>query len=149
MKWLDIPPVWLVLALIAAYGIGQWDPWALSFGTGWPDFAAGVLIGGGVILMVLAVIEMRKWRTTVIPHLEANHLVQSGIFKRSRNPIYLGDALILLGFILRWDVPLALPLVPVFVWWIERHFILAEEDRLRRKFRAEFARYCEKTRRWL
>jgi protein-S-isoprenylcysteine O-methyltransferase Ste14 len=37
----------------------------------------------------------------------------------------------------------------VFFWWIERHFILAEEDRLRRKYRAEFARYCEKTRRWL
>lgn len=149
MKWLDIPPVWLVLALVATYGIGQWDPWALSFGTGWPDLLAGLLIGAGIILMVLAVIEMRKWRTTVIPHLEANHLVQSGIFKRSRNPIYLGDALILLGVILRWDVPFALPLLPIFVWWIERHFILAEEDRLRRKFRAEFARYCEKTRRWL
>ena len=36
-----------------------------------------------------------------------------------------------------------------FLWWIERHFILAEEDRLRRKFRADFARYCAKTRRWL
>ena len=124
------------------------DPYALSFGGAWSDFAAGIFIGGGLILMLLAVIEMRKWRTTVIPHREAGHLVQSGIFKRTRNPIYLGDAMVLLGLILRFDAPLAMPLVPIFVWWIERHFILAEEDRLRRKFRAEFARYYEKTRRW-
>lgn len=98
---------------------------------------------------VLAVVEMRKWRTTFIPHKEAAHLVQSGIFRRSRNPIYLGDVLVLIGFILKLDAPEALVLVPIFLWWIERHFILAEEDRLRRKYRADFARYCAKTRRWL
>jgi len=149
MKWIDIPPVWLFLFCVAAYQIGLRDPYGLSFGEAWSDFAAGICIGGGLILMLLAVTEMRKWRTTVIPHREAGHLVQSGIFKRTRNPIYLGDALVLLGLILRFDAPLAMPLVPIFVWWIERHFILAEEDRLRRKFRAEFARYCEKTRRWV
>jgi len=92
---------------------------------------------------------MRKWRTTVIPHQEAAHLVTSGIFKRSRNPIYLGDALILTGIILRLDAVLALPLVPLFVWLIERRFILAEEDRLRRKFRTAWGRYEQATRRWI
>lgn len=149
MKWLDIPPVWLGLAVLVSWWLGSVDPWGLTFGGGWSDFAAGLLIGAGLILMLLAVIEMRKWKTTFVPHREAAHLVQSGIFKRSRNPIYLGDALVLLGLILRFDAPLALPVLPVFVWWIERHFILAEEDRLRRKFHAQFARYCEKTRRWL
>ncbi|MBI1418530.1 MAG: isoprenylcysteine carboxylmethyltransferase family protein [Limimaricola sp.] len=147
--WIDIPPAWLIAALALAWGIGRADPWGLSFGGAWADFAAGLCIGGGLILMLLAVIEMRKWRTTVIPHREAAHLVTSGIFKRTRNPIYLGDALVLLGAILRFDAPLALPLVPVFVWWIERHFIIAEERRLRGQFKAEFARYCTKTRRWL
>jgi protein-S-isoprenylcysteine O-methyltransferase Ste14 len=42
-----------------------------------------------------------------------------------------------------------LPLIPIFVWIIEKRFIIPEEDRMRRKFRMDFARYCEKTRRWL
>lgn len=149
MKWLDIPPVWLVAAIALAWWIGRADPLALSFGGDWRMLVAGLLIGGGLVLMALAVIEMRKWKTTVIPHQEAAHLVTSGIFKRTRNPIYLGDALVLAGFILRLDAPLALPLPPLFVWVIERRFILPEEDRLRRKFRTAWARYANETRRWI
>jgi protein-S-isoprenylcysteine O-methyltransferase Ste14 len=149
MKWIDIPPVWLFAAIVLAWWIGRWDPLALSFGGDWRMLVAGLLIGGGLVLMTLAIVEMRKWKTTVIPHQEAAHLVTSGIFKRTRNPIYLGDALILAGFILRFDAPLALPLLPVFVWWIERHFIIPEEDRLRRKFRTAWARYERDTRRWI
>lgn len=149
MKWIDIPPVWLVATIALVWVIGRWDPLALSFGGAWSMLAAGLLIGAGLVVMALAIIEMRKWKTTVIPHREAAHLVTSGIFKRSRNPIYVGDALILLGFILRFDAPLALPLLPVFVWVIERRFILPEEDGLRRKFRTAWARYAQETRRWL
>jgi protein-S-isoprenylcysteine O-methyltransferase Ste14 len=148
-KWIDLPPVWLAGFVLAAHQIGRHDPWGLSFGGDWRGLPAGVLIGGGLILWMLALVEMRKWKTTVIPHQEAHHLVTSGIFKRSRNPIYLGDVLILAGLIFRFDAPLALPLVPVFVWVIERRFILAEEDRLRRKFRTTWARYAEATRRWI
>ncbi|ROU00252.1 methyltransferase family protein [Histidinibacterium lentulum] len=146
-KWIDIPPVWLALALGLAWWIGEVS--ALSLGGPWADFLGGLMVGGGVILMGLALVEMRRRRTTPIPHLEADHLVTSGIFRRTRNPIYLGDVLVLAGLILYWDAPLALPLVPVFVWWIERRFILPEEDRLRRKFRKDFAAYCERTRRWV
>jgi protein-S-isoprenylcysteine O-methyltransferase Ste14 len=131
LKWLDIPPVWL-----ASLGLAG-------------QLIAGLLIGAGLILIVLAVIEMRKFRTTVIPHLEAGHLVTSGIFKRTRNPIYLGDALLLAGLILRWEAVLALPLVPVFVWVIERRFILAEEGRLARKFGKAYGAYMRATRRWI
>jgi len=144
-KWIDIPPVWLALALGLAWWISEVS--TLSLGGGLVAFPGGLMVGGGFILLGLALIEMRKRRTTPIPHREADHLVTSGIFRRTRNPIYLGDALILTGLILYWDAPLALPLVPVFVWWIERRFILPEEDRLRRKFRKEFAAYCERTRR--
>ncbi|MEJ6479056.1 MAG: methyltransferase [Octadecabacter sp.] len=149
MKWIDMPPVWLLAAAIAVWFIGQAAPLGLSFGGMWSDFAGGIFIGGGLILMLLAVTEMRKRHTTIIPHRDADALVTSGIFKRSRNPIYLGDALLLLGLILRWDAPLALPLVPIFVWIIERRFIIPEEGRLRTKFRQDFHRYTEKTRRWL
>ena len=149
MKWIDIPPVWLIGALCIAYGLGQVSPFDLSLDHPVSQFLAALLIGAGLILMVLAVTEMRRQRTTVIPHLEADRLVQSGIFKRTRNPIYLGDVLVLAGFILRWDAPLALPLVPLLVWVLERRFILPEEDRLRRKFRQDFHRYTQSTRRWV
>ncbi|MEL6645351.1 MAG: methyltransferase [Pseudomonadota bacterium] len=149
MKMIDIPPVWLALFCAAAWVQANHYPLGLTFGAGWADLAGGLLVGGGVLLILMAALEFRRHKTTVIPHMEASALVTSGIFARSRNPIYLADALILTGLILRWDAVLSLPLIPIFVWWIERRFILAEEDRLRRKFRHEFARYENKVRRWV
>lgn len=149
MKWIDLPPVWLALAIFMTWWIAELQPAGLAFGGPVMDLVGGLLVGGGVVLMLLAVAEMRKRRTTVIPHMEASHLVTTGIFARTRNPIYLGDALVLAGLALRWDAPVALILVPPFVGTITQRFIIPEEDRLRRKFRADFARYTQKTRRWL
>ena len=149
MKWIDIPPVWLVLALVITWWIGQLQPAFMALGGPVTDLLGGLLVGGGIVLMLLAFAEMRKQHTTVIPHMEASNLVTTGIFSRSRNPIYLGDALILAGLALRWEVPVALLLVPLFMGTITQRFIIPEENRLRVKFRADFARYCEKTRRWV
>ena len=149
LKWIDLPPVWLIAMIALVWAQPQYLPLGLSFGGAWADFVGGILVGGGLILMVLAVHEMRKARTTIVPQLEATKLVQSGIFSRSRNPIYLGDVLVLAGLILRFDAVLALPLVPVFLWILEKRFVIPEENRLRRSFRADFARYCQKTRRWI
>ena len=149
LKWIDIPPLWLLLCAALAWVQATHFAFGLSFGGSWAEFAGGLLVGGGLVLMALAFAEFRRHRTTVIPHMDAERLISSGIFKRSRNPIYLGDVLILAGLILRWDAVLALPLVPIFVWVIEKRFILDEENRLRKKFRADFARYCQKARRWI
>ena len=149
LKWIDIPPVWLIAFAALAWMQVTYLPLGLSLGGGWTDFAGGLLVGGGLVLIALAFAEFRRHRTTVIPHQEAGRLIQSGIFKRSRNPIYLADVLILTGLILRWDAVLSLPLVPILLWVLERRFVLPEENRLRRKFRADFARYCQKTRRWV
>ena len=149
MKMIDLPPLWTLLFAVLAYGLARIDPWNLSLAHPVTQFLAGILIGCGVLLMLLAAAEMRRQRTTIIPHREADRLVQSGIFRRSRNPIYLGDVLLLAGVILWMDAVLGLVLVPVLAWVLERRFIIPEEDRLRRKFRADFARYCEKARRWL
>ena len=149
LKWLDMPPVWLAGSLILAWVQAVYFPMGLDFGTVWADLLGGLLVGGGIVLIVMAAMEFRRNRTSIVPHETPERLIQTGIFRRSRNPIYLGDAAILAGLILRWDAVLALPLVPVFVWVIERRFIVPEENRMRRKFRMEFARYCEKTRRWL
>jgi protein-S-isoprenylcysteine O-methyltransferase Ste14 len=149
LKWIDIPPVWLTAFAMAAYFQAQYFSLGLSLDFAVTRFVAGLLLGGGVLLGLLAVYEMRRQDTTIIPHREADRLVQSGIFSRMRNPIYLGDLLILAGITLYFDAVLALVLVPVLARVLERRFILPEEDRLRRKFRADFALYCQKTRRWI
>ena len=149
VKWVDIPPVWLLGMLALAWAQATYLPAGLGFGGAWADFAGGLLVGGGLVLALLAIHELRRHRTTPLPHQEPERLVTTGIFSRSRNPIYLGDLLILAGLILRWDAVLSLPLLPVFLWVLERRFVLPEEDRLRRRFRLDYARYCTKARRWV
>lgn len=148
-KRIDVPPVWLLVFLGLAHGQATYLPLGLGFGAGVADFIGGLLVGAGLLLIAFAALEFRRARTTILPNHPAGKLITSGIFKRSRNPIYLGDALILAGFILRWDAVLALVLVPIFIWTIERRFVIPEENMLRRMFRADFARYAHKTRRWL
>jgi protein-S-isoprenylcysteine O-methyltransferase Ste14 len=148
-RWLNIPPVWLALALVIAYFQARYFYFGLSLSHPITNMLAGLSIGAGGVLMALAVIEMRRHRTTVIPHREADHLVTTGVFKWTRNPIYLGDTLVLLGIILHWDAVLSLAILPIFIMAIDYGFTVPEEDRLRRKFRSDFERYMRDTRRWI
>lgn len=148
LKWIDLPPVWLGVFVSLTWVQSRNLPLNI-FGGPWADLAGGVLVGGGLLLIGLAVVEMRRARTTVIPHLEPAALVQTGIFRRTRNPIYLGDSLILTGLIFRWDAWPSLALVPLFIWLITDRFILVEEMRLRDHFGPEFEGYEQRTPRWI
>ncbi|MCK4713268.1 MAG: isoprenylcysteine carboxylmethyltransferase family protein [Marinosulfonomonas sp.] len=149
MKQIELPPVWLAAFIALAWAQSTYYPMGLDFGPVWADLLGGLLVGGGLLAMLMAVVEFYRHKTTIIPRRDSTHFVQSGIYKRSRNPIYLGDAMILAGLILRWDAVLALPLIPIFVWVIERRFIIGEEKHLRRTYRAQYAAYEKKVRRWL
>ena len=149
MRPLDYPPAWLLALGALAWAIGRWDPWGLSLAGPVTDLAAGLLIGGGAVLVGVAARTMRQARTAVMPGREARALVTTGVFRWSRNPIYLGFALVLLGWILWLDAILALPLLPLFAWVIERRFIGPEEAMLERRFGAAFATWAQGTRRWL
>lgn len=144
---LDWPPLWLGLFLGVVWLMAQ----ALSvtlFGALGDALAAGLLVIG-LGLMGLAVREMARARTTVLPHRQASALVMTGVFRLSRNPIYLGDVAVLLAAILWWDVPLALPLVPVFMLVIRERFIRGEEAGLRAAFNGSFDEWSSRVRRWL
>ena len=146
---IDIPPVWLASFLCGAWWQASYHPMGLSFGPVWADLLGGLLVGGGLLMVLLSMVQMRRRRTTFMPHQDADQLVTDGIFGISRNPIYLGDGMILAGFILYWDAVPSLVLVPIFVWVVEKRFIEKEEAALRRKFLAQFDRYSQQTRRWL
>lgn len=143
---LDYPPVWLAAFIALTWGLGA-VPWQL-FGSGGGRVGA-VLIGAGALLMLGAVAQMTLARTTVIPRRDPSQLVTGGLFRISRNPIYLADALVLAGVILWRDAPLAVPLLPLFMAVIQIRFIHAEEARLASAFGPAFASYAARTRRWL
>ncbi|MCZ8336133.1 MAG: isoprenylcysteine carboxylmethyltransferase family protein [Rhodobacteraceae bacterium] len=146
-KFVDLPPVWLMAFIGAVWLLGRVVPLPVFGGLG--DGIAVVLAGVGVALFAAAIWEMGRARTTVIPHRVASALVTGGVFRLSRNPIYLGDVAFLLAAILWLDVPLALPLVWVFVRVITARFIEGEEARLRAGFGAAFDDWAARVRRWI
>lgn len=145
LRDIDIPPSWLVLHLAAAWVLSWVSP-AIFGAAG--RLVGPVLVAAGLALMAAAVLQMARRRTTVIPRRDPSALVTEGVFSLSRNPIYLGDALILLGAILWLDAAVALPLVVSFVWLIQTRFIRDEEARLTLAFGPEFDLWAARTRRW-
>ena len=142
---IDLPPVWLLGHVLAAWGLSQISP-PLFGGVG--DVAGLALVTLGLAITLVAVAQMTLARTTFIPRRDPAALVTSGLFALSRNPIYLADVLILAGAILWLDAVLALPLVLLFAWLIQSRFIRDEEARLSRAFGPEFTRWAAHTRRW-
>ena len=141
-------PFLLGAAFVAVgWGIGRLLPMPLLGRAG--DWAALALVLAGGGLMLGAVVQRARARTTVIPHRQPQALVTRGVFRLSRNPIYLADAGFLLAAVLWLDVALALPLVPVFMLVIRQRFIRSEEARLRAGFGPEFENWAARTRRWI
>lgn len=147
IKLIDLPPIWLVAFGAAVWGIDRLLPLSLFGALG--DMLATGLAGIGALFFGGAIRAMARARTTVIPRRMPQALVTSGVFRFSRNPIYLGDTSLLLAAILWWDVPLALPLVPVFMLLIRERFIRDEEQRLRDGFGAAFDEWAARVRRWI
>ena len=147
-KWIDIPPTWLIGAIVVVW----LQAWLLP-GLLWP-VALGSIIGtilfwGGLALIAAALWAFYRARTTPVPHQDASALITSGVFQLSRNPIYLGDALILSGVIAGWGAWLLVPLIPAFMALITVRFIQPEEDRLRAGFGEAYALWSKRTRRWV
>ncbi len=148
MKAIDYPPVWLVGFLVLTWGLTRLFPQTVGHmplqGT-----IAGVLLVAGVVLMMLAVWEMARAKTTIIPRHDPNALVTGGIFRFTRNPIYLGDLLVLVAGIVWWGSVGALVLPWIFARVIEARFIEGEEEKMRTHFGSAFEKWSEKTRRWV
>ena len=148
MKLLDIPPVWLCLAMTLAWLQAKFLHLGLLASpvmmvVGW------ALLAMGLVLTLAAAWAFWRHKTTIMPNQTPKHIIQSGVFSITRNPIYLGDALILAGLCLAWGAFPALVLVPAFIWWITVHFIVGEEARMRAAFGDAYSDYEDKVRRWV
>lgn len=144
-KEIDFPPVWLAGFAVIGGLVGS----VLPVATPVNDPVGAVLVTIGIVLMLVAAGQMIVARTTLIPRRDPDALVHGGVFRFSRNPIYLADAIVLTGLYVAWDALVALPLVAVFMMVISRRFILGEEARMMERFGEEYAEYAGRTRRWL
>ncbi len=105
----------------------------------------------GVIFSVLGVVSFRRARTTVNPLTPdaTTALVVSGVYRVTRNPMYLGFLLLLLAEIVWLANPIALLAGPAFVLYLNRFQIVPEENALQARFGAEFQTYATQVRRWI
>ena len=143
MRLIDLPPLWLLAFLVPTWAVPVSLPWGGAF---WPGV---FLLVVAAALTVAALVEFARARTTVIPHQVPNALLTGGVFRWTRNPIYLADLLVLLGLSLIWGQLVGLLLLPVLWVVLERRFILPEEARLRAAFPEAFEDYAKTTRRWI
>jgi protein-S-isoprenylcysteine O-methyltransferase Ste14 len=146
-----IPPLALMyLAGLAAWAVARAFP-ALCFESPHRAVVAAGLGLLGVGCSVLGVVSFRRARTTVNPMNPgaATALVVSGVYRLTRNPMYLGFLLLLLGE-LAWlgSLP-ALVVAPAFILYLNRFQIAPEESALRERFGTEFLEYVMRVPRWL
>lgn len=107
------------------------------------------LVGIGVA--VAGVLEFKRAKTTVNPLVpnKATSVVTSGIFRLTRNPMYLGLAATLLGVTIWWLSIVGVAVVVAFCLYLTRFQIQPEERALRAQFGQEFTEYMARVRRWL
>lgn len=114
-----------------------------------PAAILAALIGGSA--GVAGVVAFRRARTTVNPLKPetASALVEEGIYQLTRNPMYLGLALVLLGWGIFLSNPASLAVLFAFVGYMNRFQIVPEERALQASFGEAFTAYRARVRRWL
>ncbi|VVT15102.1 methyltransferase family protein [Erythrobacter sp. EC-HK427] len=112
---------------------------------------AAVLAAAGLAIELVAVAAFIRARTTVNPLVpeRASELVTDGLYRISRNPMYLGMALLLAGWGMWLGNGASLLGIAVFVLYITRFQIMPEEAALAARFGPQFAAYRAKVRRWI
>lgn len=106
-----------------------------------------MLLGASLVLVAAGLFKRRK--TTLNPFGEPAVVVREGVYRFSRNPMYLGMLLVLIGFGVWLGNILALLLAPGFVWVVTRRHILREEQLLESRFGEEYRAYRRQVRRWM
>jgi len=145
----------VVVAAVAAlvgWGVGALDLDGTPF-----DNTAGLVMGvvlalAGMALAGAGVLQFRRAATTVNPHLihQASNVVYSGVYRFTRNPMYLGLAAVVGAWCLVLGTVVGCVVaVGIFVASITRFQIIPEERMLSDKFGVVYTQYCGNTRRWL
>jgi len=148
---LKVPPVAQVIITAAAmYGVSKMVP-ALTFSLNGSTALAVGLGVMGLSLGIMGVTQFRIAQTTPNPQAleQVSSLVTSGVYQYSRNPMYVGLVLILLGWAFYFSHFLAFVLLPIFILYMTRFQIQPEERMMAQKFGKTYQDYLNKVRRWI
>jgi len=148
IKRIIYPPVWLLFGLVAVFTCNEYFPGPRFTGLVW-QVIGGVIIVLGLGLLVWANGGFTRAGTGVIPFRNVTALVTSGVYRFTRNPMYLGMVALLLGCAVTVGASTALVIPPLFAVIIEYRFIRPEEAMLREIFPEQYPEYCKRVRRWI
>lgn len=150
MKLRIPPPILTLLAATAMWVLDRWLPLAHLISSPWNRLGA-LPAAIGLAIIVAALLRFRRAQTTVDPRnpAKATQIVTGGVFRLSRNPMYLGLLFLLVGWAIwlhsasPWLIP------PLFVLLITRVQIIYEEKALEQLFGAKYVEYRQTVPRWI
>ena len=142
------PPMVALLFIVIAYFLGRFVPTPFVV----PSILRTIgftLTFIGFLLGIGAFIEFRKAHTTLDPHGSVKQIVTSGVYRFTRNPIYLGFMLMVIGLPLNSGLYWGLVVSPLFAMTMSQLVIEREEAYLEKKFKEQYTAYRSSVRRWL
>ena len=144
------PPVVLIVCLVLMWLISR-ETTSLVIDSEIKLLASSFMFFLGVSIAVAGIVSFRKAKTTVNPLKpeEATHLVVAGIFKYTRNPMYLGMLCVAIGMVFKLANLWAVVMVLAFYFYMNRFQITPEERAMQKLFGDQFASYTKRVRRWL
>ena len=143
-----LPPTYILTALLAMIALHLLVPVVKIIPSPWNAIGVIFLLTG-ILLSFLGDKLFRQAGTTIKPFMESSSLVTQGVFRFSRNPMYLGFALILGGIAVLLGSLSPFPVILVFIVLMEIIFIRVEEKMLEQKFGRAYLDYKRRVRRWL
>ena len=143
-----LPTTYFLLALLLAWAAHALLPLTTVIPGSW-RFLGVLPIAGGVVVMVAADQQFKRVKTAISPFDAPSTLVTDGLFVFSRNPMYLGMVLVLLGEAVALGTLTAFAFPFLQAWVFTKRFIEAEEEALRQLFGEEYEAYRRRVRRWI
>ena len=145
-----LPPLIFLGFLAAAAVLEAVVPFPVLAAHAFPRYLAGAaLAAAGFVMIVMGTRRFQAAGTNIPPNLPTTALVVDGIYRRTRNPLYLGTTLVYLGLGVAagsfWAIGLVVPLL----WVINTGVIAREEHYLERKFGDAYRVYKARVRRWV
>jgi protein-S-isoprenylcysteine O-methyltransferase Ste14 len=142
------PPILTLIHIVAAFLLARLIPLPVVV----PqiiEYVGFALVVIGFLFGLGAVIAFRRARTTLDPYHSVSSIVTSGIYGFSRNPIYLGFLLMVIGIPLNNGTYWGVVLAPLFILLCNKLVIEHEEAYLEKKFGGTYTSYTSRVRRWL
>lgn len=148
VKRVIYPPMWLVFGIVTIFALNEFYP-GPRYTSLTGQLLGGALLVFGLALLVFAGGTFRRAGNDLVPFKNVSMLVTGGVYRFTRNPMYLGMAAILLGSAVTVGAATALVVPPLFMLVTQWRYIYPEEALLQGQFPEEYAAYRSRVRRWL